>query len=368
MRWSFHLARITGIDVKIHFTFLLLLAWIGVTYYRLSGAVAAFEGVAFILLVFLCVLLHEFGHALAARRYGIGTQDITLLPIGGIARLERMPDDPRQELVVAIAGPMVNVVIVALLWLGLGMPALQNPFLFQPITGSILEMLLRVNVVLVLFNLVPAFPMDGGRIFRALLAMRMDYARATHFAATVGQGLAIFAGFWGFMNGNIMLAFIALFIFYGAGNEAAMAQLKSATAGLRVSSAMVTKFGVLSRQATLQEAADLLLSTSQHEFPIVESDGTIAGLLTRDDLIAGLRKHGADAEAALVMRTDIPSVHQSMLFDRAFGVMNRCKCPALPVLDSKGRLIGLFTPENVGEMMMVQSALADAPRNTAVAA
>lgn len=367
MRWSFHLARIAGIDVKVHFTFLLLLAWIGVAYYQLGGAVAAAEGIFFILLVFLCVVLHEFGHAMAARRYGIHTPDITLLPIGGVARLEKMPDDPRQELVVAIAGPLVNVAIACVLWLALGMPALHPSFLFQPVAGNIPEMLLRVNIVLVLFNLIPAFPMDGGRVFRALLAMRMDYGRATHIAATVGQGLAIFAGCWGFLNGNFILALIAVFIFYGAGNEAAMAQLKSATNGLRVSSAMVTKFGTLPRHATLQEAADLLLSTSQHEFPILESDGTIAGLLTRDDLIAGLRQHGAGAEAALVMRTDIPAVHHSMLFERAFGLMNRSKCPALPVLDSTGRLIGLFTPENVGEMMMVQSAIAASSRRVSVA-
>src|SRR5688572_23271998 len=142
MRWSFHLARIAGIDVKVHFTFLLLLAWVGIAYHRMGGAAAAVEGVFFILLVFLCVLLHEFGHALAARRFGIETPDITLLPIGGVARLEKMPDEPRQELVVAIAGPLVNVVIVGVLWLGLGMPALKFPLFFQPVTGSIPEMLL----------------------------------------------------------------------------------------------------------------------------------------------------------------------------------------------------------------------------------
>ncbi|RYD40146.1 MAG: site-2 protease family protein, partial [Verrucomicrobiaceae bacterium] len=322
----------------------------------------------FILLVFLCVLLHEFGHALAARRYGIETPDITLLPIGGVARLEKMPDEPRQELVVAVAGPLVNVVIVGILWLGLGMPPLKVPHIFEPITGSIPQMLLRVNMALVLFNMIPAFPMDGGRVFRALLAMRMDYARATTLAATVGQGLAMFAGFWGFMNGQLMLTLIAVFIFFGAGNEAAMAQLKNATSGLRVSSAMVTNFGTLTRHSTLREAADLLLRTSQHEFPILEEDGRVAGLLTQEDLITGLRQHGAEAEAVLMMRIDVPAVHQSMLFDRAFTVMNRAKCSALPVIDSAGRLIGLFTKENVGEMIMVQSALADASRRLSVPA
>lgn len=368
MRWSFHLARITGIDVKVHVTFLLLLAWVALAYHRIGGVVAAAEGVFFILLVFLCVLLHEFGHALAARRYGIETPDITLLPIGGVARLEKMPDEPRQELVVAIAGPLVNVVIVAILWLGLGMPPLKVPSLFQPITGNIGEMLLRVNIALVLFNMIPAFPMDGGRVFRALLAMRMDYARATQLAATIGQGLAIFAGFWGFTNGHLLLALIAVFIFFGAGNEAAMAQLKSATSGLRVASAMVTHFGTLLRTSTFRDAADLLVHRAQHEFPVLAEDGSVVGILTQHDLITGLSQHGADAEVTLMMREDVPAIHQSMLFDRAFFIMNRAKCSALPVIDSTGRLIGLFTKENVGEMLMVQSALADASRRLSVPA
>jgi CBS domain-containing protein len=210
--------------------------------------------------------------------------------------------------------------------------------------------------------MIPAFPMDGGRVFRALLAMRMDYARATHVAASIGQGLAIFAGFWGFTNGHLLLALIAVFIFFGAGNEAAMAQLKSATSGLRVAAAMVTNFGTLTRESKLRDAMDLLIRTSQHEFPVLEEDGSVAGLITQEDLISGLRQHGADGDAVMMMRTDVPAIHQSMLFDRAFVIMNRAKCSALPVLDSAGRLIGLFTKENVGEMIMVQSALADASR------
>jgi stage IV sporulation protein FB len=358
MRWSFHLVRIAGIDVKVHATFFLLLAWIGWMHHRAGGLPAAVDGIIFVCLIFLCVLLHEFGHALAARRYGIKTPDITLLPIGGVARLERMPDKPSQELVVAVAGPAVNIVIAAALWIFVGLRGdLPDPNTMQA-TGLPLPLrLFAVNIWLVLFNAIPAFPMDGGRVLRALLAMRMDYARATSIAAAVGQGIA-FVFFLLGLFGNPMLLLIGVFVYFGAANEAAFAQMKSVTSGLRVSAAMVTQFQALPLHATLNEAIEALLRTSQHEFPIMDDLGQVRGILTRDDLIAALRRSGAQTPVAEVMRTDVPSVPQSMLFDRAFATMQECKCPALPVLDANGRLVGLFTPENVGEMMLVQSALA----------
>ena len=357
MRWSFHVGRVAGIDVKIHGTFFLLLAWIGYVYYREGGTVAAFNGLVFILLIFLCVVLHEFGHALAARRYGIKTRDITLLPIGGLARLERMPDKPREEVVVALAGPAVNVIIAALLWIVIGLTSgVPNPEMMQENGVSLVLRLFTVNIWLVLFNMIPAFPMDGGRVLRALLAMRMNYARATQVAASIGQGIAFLffiIGLWW----NPLLLLIAVFVYFGASSEVAFAQMRSVSQDLRVSSAMVTQFQSLSINATLNEAVEALLSTSQHEFPIIDGEGSVRGILTRDDMIAALRKSGADTPVREVMRADIPSVPESMLFDRAFAVMQECRCPALSVLDSAGRLVGLFTPENVGEMIMVQSAL-----------
>ena len=192
MRWSIKIARIAGIDVRIHITFLLFLAWIGFTYYQVGGSAAAIDGVLFILALFGCVLLHEFGHALAARGFGIRTPDITLLPIGGVARIQRMPDRPWQELVVAIAGPLVNVVIAAVLIFVMGRRAefqyLEH--LEQP-GVEMLAKLASVNISLVLFNLIPAFPMDGGRALRALLSFWMDRITATMVAARLGQFLAI---------------------------------------------------------------------------------------------------------------------------------------------------------------------------------
>jgi Zn-dependent protease/CBS domain-containing protein len=357
VRWSFHIGRIAGIDVKIHGTFFLLLAWIGYVYYGEGGVVAAFNGLIFILLIFLCVVLHEFGHALAARRYGIKTRDITLLPIGGLARLERMPDKPREEVVVALAGPAVNVIIAAALSILIGLTSgLPDPDMMQETGVPLALRLFTVNIWLVLFNMIPAFPMDGGRVLRAVLAMRMNYARATQVAASIGQGIAFIffiVGLWW----NPLLLLIAVFVYFGASSEVAFAQMRSISKDLRVSSAMVTQFQSLPLEATLHQAVEALLSTSQHEFPITDGLGKVHGILTRDDMIAALRKSGGDTPVREVMRADIPSVPESMLFDRAFAVMQECRCPALSVLDSAGRLVGLFTPENVGEMIMVQSAI-----------
>src|SRR5690606_18234238 len=222
----------------------------------------------------------------AARRYGIGTHDITLLPIGGVARLVRMPEDPKQELVVALAGPAVNVVIAALLFLGLGSLPAPGEVLGTGL-GTLAGQLLLVNVMLVLFNLLPAFPMDGGRVLRAFLAMRMSYVRATSVAARIGQGMAFLFGFVGLFT-NPFLVFIALFVYLGATQESAASQMRDVTETLPLSEAMVTHFRTLPPSATLADAADALLHTHQHDFPVVDGAGIVLGILTRDDLITAL--------------------------------------------------------------------------------
>ena len=321
MRWSIRIARVAGIEVRLHLTFLLFLAWIGFSYYQLGGATAATRGVVFILALFGCVLLHEFGHALAARGFGIRTPVITLLPIGGVARLQRMPDNPWQELVVAIAGPLVNVVIAAVLIYLLGqhteMEHLER--LNQP-GVALLAKLTSVNIGLVLFNLIPAFPMDGGRVLRALLALALPYSRATQIAAWVGQALAFGLGIVGLFT-NPMLIFIAFFIFLGAQQEAVLAQMKDISLGVPVSEAMVTHLTQLPPHARLDDAVEALLRTSQHEFPVVDDAGTVLGVLTRDDIIAALNRHG----------------------------------PHAPVVNFMRRFVGLITPENVGEMRLERS-------------
>lgn len=354
MSWSLPIFRIAGIQLRIHITFLLLIGWLAFGYYQESGSAVALARVLFVLLLFVCVVLHEFGHAIAAKHFGINTPDITLLPIGGVARLQRMPDEPRQELIIALAGPLVNVVIALTLFAVVGWRGLRAQ---ATMGGSdLLAQLLVINVVLVLFNLLPAFPMDGGRVLRALLATRLSYARATQIAASIGQGCAFIFGFIG-LFGNPLLIFIALFVYMGASQEAALAQLKDISRSFPVSSAMVREFRSLPQDATLQEAVDALLATSQHDFPVIDESGNVAGVLTRHDLIAALRKRDPQIRVTEVMRRDIPTVTTGTRFEEAFRIMQECNCPVVPVLDGMKRLVGLLTPENVTELMMVHSAM-----------
>lgn len=355
MKWSIKIARIAGIEVKLHFTFLLFIGWIGLSYYFNGGSEAALVGVLFMGSLFLCVLLHEFGHALAARAFGIHTPDITLLPIGGVARLQRMPDQPWQELVVALAGPTVNVVIAGFLILVLGQSAsLEKVLYLNDPSVYFMAKLASVNIWLVLFNLVPAFPMDGGRVLRAFLAMAMPYGKATRIAASIGQVLAIVFGFVG-LFGNPMLIFIAFFIFLAANAEAAAAEMKDIAKGLQVADAMVTQLVRLPENATLNDAVEALLRTSQHEFPVVNQEGRFCGLMTRDDLIPALKEYGPQAMLSQFLRRDLPLVHPFDPLDEAFRKMQECSCPALPVVDHRGPFVGLITPENIGELMLVQS-------------
>ena len=365
MRWSFKVARIAGIDVRIHATFFLLLGFVGYFAGHKAGAGWGFSAVLIWLLVFLCVLLHELGHALAAKAYGIPTVDITLYPIGGVARMERMPEKPVQELVVAIAGPLVNVVIIIVLGAVLFATGnLDLAAIFGDSDGvgrnqvlDLLQILFWTNIVMVVFNLIPAFPLDGGRVLRALLATRMEYARATRIAAGIGQGLALALGIFAAFTGQILLILIAIFIYMAAESEAAIVQMRSVTAGLPVSSAMVTRFDTLDHRSTLNQAIDVLLGTSQHEFPVLDDNGGFAGMLTKHDLLVALRNTGADTPVTDVMTKGLPTVLPQTSLDRALDFVRQAGVAALPVLDNTGRLVGLITPENVNELLMVRTAL-----------
>jgi Zn-dependent protease/CBS domain-containing protein len=378
MRWSFKIARIAGIDVRIHATFFLLLGFVAYFAGHRAGASWGLNAVLIWLLVFLCVLLHELGHALAAKAYGIPTVDITLYPIGGVARMERMPEKPVQELVVAIAGPLVNVVIIIVLGAvlfatgGLDLTAIVNDP--NSLTGGnegnaglrvLLQILFWTNIVMVIFNLIPAFPLDGGRVLRALLATRMEYALATRVAAGIGQGLALALGIFAAFTGQILLILIAIFIYMAAESEAAVVQMRSVTAGLPVSSAMMTRFDTLDHRSTLNQAIDVLLGTSQHEFPVLDDNGGFAGLLTKHDLLVALRNGGADTLVTDVMVKGLPTVLPQTSLDRALDFVRQAGVAALPVLDNTGRLVGLFTPENVSELLMVRTALGKKKRGAA---
>ncbi|MBN2489897.1 MAG: site-2 protease family protein [Planctomycetes bacterium] len=361
MRWSWKIAEVAGIGVFMHWTFLLLIAWILVSHIAQgSSAGVALEGVAFVLAIFACVILHEFGHALTARRYGIRTRDIVLLPIGGVARLERIPENPVQELWVALAGPAVNVVIAAVLFGLLQiLRGLAAPEALWLVGGDFLSKLLYVNVVLVVFNLLPAFPMDGGRVLRALLAMRLDYGRATQIAATVGQAMAVAFGILGLFT-NWFLLFIALFVFLGAQQEAHLAGMRGIARGVPVREAMITHFRALDAAEPLSVAVAELIAGEQQDFPVTGEGGRIVGVLTRADLLRALAEGRQDQPVASAMRAPCGHVRDTDMLDAVFLRMQTDSCSTMPVLDRGERLVGLITLENLGEWMMIHNALGKA--------
>ena len=358
MGWSLKIGTVAGTAVRVHITFALLLIWIWLIHYRIGGAPAAWEGIAFILAVFACVALHEFGHVAAARCFGIATPDITLLPIGGVARLERMPEEPRQELLIAIAGPLVNVAIAALIFIVLGasanmaqMAAVEDP------RADFLARLAGVNIFLVLFNMIPAFPMDGGRVLRAVLAWRLTWSRATQIAATIGKGLAFAFGFFGLLY-NPMLIFIGIFVYLAAAAEEQHAHIREISTSVLVADVMVTEFARLQRSASIDDAIETLLATTQREFPVVDSSDRFEGLLTRDDLIRVLRDKGPNASVVNAMRVDVPKIHYRKRLEESLQLMQQTNVPVVAVVDGMDRLVGLITHETISEMMMVRAAAA----------
>lgn len=362
MRWSWQIAKVAGIPIRIHATFVLLIVWVFVQNMTTGvGVFAALAAAGFILAVFGCIVLHELGHALTARRYGIKTRDITLLPIGGVARLERIPERPRHEILVALAGPAVNVVIAALL---IGVMTLlwhiTPARLFElNFRSGFLVQLFAINVYIVLFNMIPAFPMDGGRVLRALLATRLDYVRATQIAAGIGQGIAVLFAVVGVMAPNPYLFLIALFVFLAAGQEASMAQMRTAFAGVPVSRAMITDFRSLRADEPLTRAVELLLDGHQQDFPVLgakEGDSPL-GILTRRDLLTALAHGPRDRTVGEIARRNCGVAHPREYLEDVFQRIEQSQCPALLVISERGDVVGMVTLENVGELAMVQAAL-----------
>jgi Zn-dependent protease/CBS domain-containing protein len=361
MRWSLTLGSVRGTVIRIHVTFLLFLVWLWAVYFRQGGTEAAWQGTTFIVLLFLCVLLHELGHVFAARYYGVPTRDVTLWPFGGIASMERMPEKPSQELVVAIAGPAVNVAIIValLLWLGPRLDPQSLTKIEDPATSMAVK-LLAANIILVVFNMIPAFPMDGGRVLRALLAIKLGNARATEVAAGIGQAFAVVFGILGIFY-NPMLVVIAIFIFLAASGEAAEAQLRAVAQGALVSDAMISTFESLPTTATVNDAADALIRTTQKEFPVLDGAGHLRGVVLRDAMIKALQERGPNTPVLEMMATDVPTVPARAKLDTALRRLMQRGTPVVGVTDATGRLVGLLTLENLGEMMMLRAARPDTP-------
>ncbi len=352
MTWSFSIGHLFGSDLRVHATFFLLLAWIGAAAYVAAGPEAALINVVFVLALFACVVAHEFGHALTARRFGIQTPDITLLPIGGLARLERMPEDPWQEVVVALAGPAVNVVIWAVLVFGFGadasLQALEN--IEDPAAGF-WGRLAAVNLFLVVFNLIPAFPMDGGRVFRAVLSIPFGRLRATRAAARAGQALAFLFGFLGLVGGSPILLLIALFVFVAAASESADVQLRDMARHVAAREAMITGYESLAPDDRIETAAVSLLRTTQHEFPVLDAEGRIMGMLTRDAIFSAVNEDRRIARVGDEMERDIPCIRLGAPLTEALDALYTRNRPAVAVTDRSEIMLGYITRENVGELM-----------------
>lgn len=357
MKWSLNLGRVAGIKILVHWTFVLLLGWVAFTeMQRGSGLETTLLAIAFILLVFCCVVLHELGHSLTAQRFGINTKAITLLPIGGVASLERMPEKPKQELLIAVAGPAVNVVIALILWLVL--PSLRNlpteEFFMRITPANFLYLLFFVNIVLVLFNAIPAFPMDGGRVLRALLAFKLGRARATQIAANLGQLLAIGFIFIGFFY-NPFLILIGAFVYFGAYSENMMVQHLDYLRGHSVREGMMTNFVTLAPTDTVREALNKLLMGSEHEF-IVELDGAVVGTLTRSQLIQAVKEEQMQKPVAEIMSGEVRTFNVQDKLSEAYTELQKTRVPLYPVLEN-GRLAGVINTDNINEFIMIKSAL-----------
>jgi Zn-dependent protease/CBS domain-containing protein len=350
MTWTFPLGRLLGSELRVHATFFLLLAWVAVAAWMESGAAAAMENTLFVVALFGCVVAHEYGHALMARRFGIRTPDITLLPIGGMARMERIPEHPPQEIAVALAGPAVNVVIWAVL-IALGastdLESLTDPANPQEFLGR----LAAVNLFLALFNLIPAFPMDGGRVLRALLAFGTDRVKATRIAATAGQITAFLFGFLGLASGNLILLLIALFVFVAAQAEAREVESRDMAASLKLRDAMITSFESLSPADPIHMAAQTLIRTTQHEFPVLDGDGRLAGFLTRQALFQAMAEGQAARPVAEVME-HVPALPLTAPLAAALDAL--LQAPAVAATDRADHVIGYVTHENIGELIVLR--------------
>lgn len=349
---SWKIAEVAGIGVYVHWSFLILPLLIGGSALSSGAGVAgAIQSVLFVFAIFGCVVLHELGHALTARRFGIGTRSITLLPIGGVASLDRMPKNPLHELAVAVAGPAVNVVIAGLLFLVLMGTGMVNLMLNEKaIHDQFLVQLLWANIALVIFNMLPAFPMDGGRVLRSLLATSISHARATRIAATVGQIMAMLFALVGILSGYWMLVFVAAFVFFAGKAEADMARAEAATAGWRVGDAMRRQFQLVPSDITLDEAARSVLFVQQDDFPVIDGN-RLVGMLHKQQALRLLAQGRGYLRVREAMRANVPTLDQQLPLEASIAPMQVGHYSSMPVTND-GRLVGILSAASLQSIMM----------------
>jgi Zn-dependent protease/CBS domain-containing protein len=355
---SIYLMRIAGIDLRMHVTFPLILVWAAVAFGVLQGrgTQGAIFGVVVTLILFVIVILHELGHALTARRFGVPTEQIVLLPIGGVAQLQRIPEKPIAELLIALAGPAVNFALAIILWLvgqGFGFQ-LQDSlaaimtlerFSFDALYGYVFV----ANLFLAVFNLLPAFPMDGGRVLRALLASVLPYARATQIAVIIGQGMAFLFGLWGFLGGGFFLILIAIFIFIGAGQEGQMVQVRNVLQDVRVGQAFSRQVQAVGVDDPLQRAVDLTLGSFQADFPVIDSGNHVVGLIAMSDIMKALNEHNTAVPVRQVMRNAFMTAAPDEDLFQVHQRMQEAKQDAIPVVQA-GAFLGMLTLRDLNEV------------------
>lgn len=342
--------RLLGVPVRLHFTCALLLIFLIVT--GLASNQSAANYTLFMLAILASVLLHELSHALISSLYGIRTLEIVMYPIGGVSRLER-PAKPREEFWIALTGPFVNLAIAGAIFAVLyskGRP-LNFFALNQPSDGNLADRIALGNLILAAFNLLPAFPMDGGRMLRAVLSGLKSETEATRIATWSGRMLAISMGLYGFIYLPV-LAFVAFFIYMGAAHEGAASRGRSLTQGIPIRAAMMTDYRTLSHGSTIGEAANLLLTTSQQDFPVMLGDQVI-GLLGRNALLRGMASQGPAAYIAGFMDREFTSVAPDKDLAEVLPILPQAGACALVMED--GRLLGLLTSENVSRFLLLRS-------------
>lgn len=367
MRFSYRIFRVFGIDVRVHVTFVFIVAYFAYVWGILlepGGLWGALYGTLLVVLLFALVVIHELTHSRVAQHYGIKVKSITLLPIGGLAAMEEIPEEPRKELAISAAGPLSNLVIMIIMlallplvvdWNSLTFTSVFSSRMFErSFTGAYLYILV-INGFLAIFNLLPAFPLDGGRVFRAFLAMRMGRARATRIAVVVGQALAVAMAVYGFFGGGIILILVAIFIFFGAQGEGGQGEMQRVLSGLRVNQVVNPGVHVARRGQTLGELAARLFHTYQEDFPVASGRGELEGILTRDRLIAELAQHGPDYPVEEVMRTDFPVIGLEDSVTFAMERMRAGDFKAVPVIDH-GALVGMLSLEDIAEVYSLISA------------
>lgn len=361
MSASLKVGRFAGIKVQIHWTFWLLFLFVGFMVFANEGSISELIwNFIFVFALFFCVVLHEFGHSLTARKFGIGTRSITLLPIGGLASLEEMPENPLEEFYIAIAGPLVNVVIALLLFPFASVESYigQDPEVVQQQlsainAGNFLFYLFFVNVALVLFNMLPAFPMDGGRIFRALLSMKYGRIKATKMASGLGKFMALLFFLFGLFY-SIILTVIAVFIWFGAHSENIMIQQLSLLEGNDVRDAMITEFSILRPDAPLSAAIEKILATTERNF-IVATDDTIHGILYMEDLSNALKEKGKEAEIRDVMNPNFVTLNANDSLTVGYRKLARGSKNFYPVTENE-RIVGVLDMDNINEFLTFRAS------------